>query len=374
MGNYIIYNEDVISGLAQIPNESVQCVVTSPPYWGLRDYGTAAWVGGDSTCNHYRDNKISNQCLTGEKNVEGGIGDAIYKDMCKKCGAKRIDQQLGLEKTPEEYVLEMVKVFREVKRVLKKDGTLWLNLGDTYSSSNESTIKSGNLIKPKDLVGIPWSVAFALRTDGWYLRSDIIYHKINPKPESVKDRPSQSYEHIFLLTKNAKYYFDYKSIQQEPSESYKKDKRLPGILRQRFYKNSKYLKEEYGSKEFKNLNIPGQKPNTMHLLRAKGQKDQYYEKVNCKDVWSIKTNNFKGAHFATFPPEIPVRCIKAGTHKGDTVLDPFAGSGTTGEVALCLERNFIGIELNTRYVKELIIPRLENIYPLFKNKIIGVLS
>jgi len=262
-----ILNGDVRQVLSELEPESVQCVVTSPPYWGMRDYGT-----------------------------EG---------------------QLGLEETPEKFVENMVEVFREVKRVLKKDGTVWMNLGDTYGKQvgkgfntheedgtgnrvTEMQEKHGDIkvktgLPDKSLVGIPWRVALALQADGWVLRSDIIWHKPNPMPESVKDRPTKSHEYIFLLTKSKKYYYDYEAI-----------------------------------KEFSKIDG-----------RAK----------NKRTVWSIPTQAYPEAHFATFPEEIPEVCIKAGTKLGDVVLDPFAGSGTTCAVASKLGRNSIGIELNEEYFK-----------------------
>ena len=196
----------------------VRTCVTSPPYYGLRDYGTATWVGGDPNCNHMRDSKVKPEnCITGHKNHDkmSGVGDAIYKTICPKCGAVRQDSQIGLEQTPEEYVEEMVKVFRLVRDNLTDDGTLWLNIGDSYynyrSDGNypkqtvsktrqdlpQSTPVRGNKLqglKSKDLIGIPWMLAFALRADGWYLRQDIIWHKPNPMPESVKDRCTKAHE------------------------------------------------------------------------------------------------------------------------------------------------------------------------------------
>lgn len=235
---------EVINGNAlhiPLPDKSVQCVVTSPPYWGLRDYGTARWDGGDPECDHIvgeiRTGK--GMALLGEQYRGGGIKASTFKPLmakhqCPHCGALRIDNQLGLESTPEEYVADMVQVFREVWRVLRDDGTLWLNLGDSYAGSGQGPNgKSGQMnhdramgeyskskrlprghgrwgggnnsapgLKPKDMVGIPWRVAFALQSDGWWLRSDIIWHKPNPMPESVTDRPTNNHEHIFLLTKS----------------------------------------------------------------------------------------------------------------------------------------------------------------------------
>ena len=283
--------------------------------------------------------------------AEIGVGDAIYKDKCKKCGAKRIDQQIGLEKTPEEYVEKMVEVFREVKRVLKHDGTVWLNLGDSYNSS-PSNQQCGNLpntdkqltaayrsqgrkirkidgLKPKDLVGIPWRVAFALQSDGWWLRQDIIWHKPNPMPESVTDRCTKSHEYIFLLTKSAKYYFDNEAIKEPVAES------SIERLNQNIEKQIGTTRANGGQKSNGNLKAVG---------------DIEYGR-NKRSVWTITTQPFKDCHFAVFPPKIPELCIKAGSKEGDTVLDPFFGSGTTGWVAQRLGRKWIGIELNAEYIK-----------------------
>ena len=224
--------------LKTLKDKSINTVVTSPPYWGLRDYGTATWVGGDPNCPHMRTTKISKNTTTGHMGMfkQGNVvGDAIYKSVCPKCGAKRMDSQLGLEETPEEYVSNLVGVFREIKRVLRDDGTVWLNLGDSYSSGGRRTTTNQSLrgdkdygvtrpapskgIKPKDLIGIPWRVAFALQQDGWYLRQDIIWHKPNPMPESVRDRCTKAHEYIFLLSKNVKYYYDADAIREPLKES-----------------------------------------------------------------------------------------------------------------------------------------------------------
>jgi len=268
----------------------------------------------------------------------------------------------------------MVCVFREVKRVLRKDGTLWLNLGDSYAGSgcgtndyrteaSRSINKSdkmftktppqqkiiGNGYKPKDLIGIPWRVAFALQADGWYLRSDIIWHKPNPMPESVKDRPTKSHEYIFLLSKSARYYYDNEAIKEEANYDGRKDTVMKG--------SNKYVDGF----------VPNQQPHTFHQRgHERWQWEDGIAYRNRRSVWSISTKPYKEAHFATFPQEIPRTCILAGSKKGDTILDPFCGSGTTGEEALKLNRHFIGIELNAKYVNELIIPRLNNVDPLFR--------
>ena len=303
-----IYNEDCLEGLKQLPDNSINCCVTSPPYWGLRDYG-----------------------------VEG---------------------QLGLESTPEEYVAKMVEVFREVKRVLRNDGTLWLNLGDSYATSHAVGTKDddtgwkhgaiskgyqaraggvGNGRKQKDLVGIPWMVAFALRADGWYLRQDIIWHKPNPMPESVKDRCTKAHEYIFLLSKSSKYYYDADSIREPLSEQRAKQ---AGKLVDPGNDAKKREKQiEHDKKRGSGGHFDGHKWRMNPLGRNK------------RSVWIVATKPFPEAHFATFPPDLIKPCILAGCPKDGIVLDPFMGSGTTGMVAAMYQRNFIGFELNPEYCK-----------------------
>jgi len=241
MKDKILYG-DCRNTLKQFDEKARMCV-TSPPYYGLRDYGTATWIGGDPNCNHRRDSKVKPEnCNTGHKNHDEmyGVGDAIYKTVCPKCGAIRQDNQIGLEETPEKYVEEMVKVFRLVRDNLTDDGTLWLNIGDSYynyrSDGNypkqtvsktrqdlptKTPVRGNKLdgLKQKDLIGIPWMLAFALRADGWYLRQDIIWHKPNPMPESVKDRCTKSHEYIFLLSKNKNYYYNNEAI-KEPAKDW----------------------------------------------------------------------------------------------------------------------------------------------------------
>ncbi len=339
-----ILEGNVLETLKDLPACSVQCVVTSPPYYGLRDYG-----------------------------VEG---------------------QIGLEPTPEAYVENLVAVFREVRRVLKDDGTLWLNLGDSYNGSGkganadgsagkagkinsgskgtqEGTFTKSNVLglKPKDLIGIPWMVAFALRADGWYLRSDIIWAKPNPMPESVKDRPTKSHEYIFLLTKSQDYFYDYEAVLEPANYDGRKDTVMKGSKK---YKDGSYLaignanslsvkgRERW---RFKNLQEDGQQPNSIHERRAEGLKDEVYAVRNKRDVWTVNTKSYSGAHFATFPTELIEPCILAGSKEGDTVLDPFNGSGTTGEVSIKHHRLYIGCELNPKYVK-LTHRRLAQVQPV----------
>jgi len=291
-----LYVGDVMDRLREMPDQSVRCCVTSPPYWGLRDYG--------------------------------------------------VDGQIGLEETPEAFVVRLVEVFREVRRVLTDDGTLWLNLGDSYAgnpSGFAGTDKAfpvgggsshrgekamgrrkitGKGLKPKDLVGIPWRVAFALQADGWWLRSDIIWAKPNPMPESVRDRPTKAHEYIFLLAKSARYYWD-KEGASEPSVDPEK--------------SAKRYESEFGGKK----NVRLLETNQVHT-RPIGKRE-FNGRRNPRTVWTITTKPFPEAHFATFPPELPERCIKAGSAPGDTVLDPFAGAGTTLLVAARLGRKSVGI-------------------------------
>lgn len=317
-GNTILVG-DCVDQLKTLPDGCVDCCVTSPPYYGLRDYGTGKWIGGDPKCPHRRMSKYSDNTITGHHQPElaGNVGDAIYKTICPLCGAVREDQQIGLEETPEQYIQRLVDVFREVKRVLKDDGTLWVNIGDTYNGKTEDDDR-----KPKDLIGIPWMLAFALRSDGWYLRQDIIWAKTNPMPESVKDRCTKSHEYVFLLSKSQRYFFDNEAI-KEPAKP-------DGTVRDR---------------DHTKLN------NTPGRTRMAGLKTNHYITKNKRDVWMISTKPFKGAHFATFPEDLVEPCILTGSRTDGIVLDPFFGSGTTGVVALRHGRRFIGCELNPEYVQ-----------------------
>ena len=373
---------DVREKLKELPDESVHCCVTSPPYFGFRDYRTASWSGGDPNCNHVRDNKISTNCITGHKKQKTtGVSDAIYKHICKKCGATRVDKQIGLEETPEDYIESLVGVFREVKRVLRRDGILWINIGDSYAQSGGSgtgdyalnhkqfgkTLQNETLqtprkapkgLKPKDLIGIPWMLAFVLRKDGWYLRQDIIWHKPNPMPSSVTDRCTTAHEYVFLLSKSPKYFYD--------AEAIKEKAKTQGISTNKKYAN--------------NIEIAGKTGHQSGLARM-----VIGEKVNKRSVWTVNVGAFKENHFAVFPKKLITPCIKAGTSlkgccsncgtpyerivkdnktidwkspcncKKESVpciiLDPFMGAGTTGIVALEYGQNYIGIELNPKYVK-----------------------
>lgn len=297
-----LYCGDALETLKRLPDESVHCCVTSPPYYGLRDYG-----------------------------VEG---------------------QLGLEQTPDEYIAKMVEVFREVRRVLRSDGTLWLNIGDSYDGSGKgrnadgthqgggkqgtskgsiegsiSKTVTGGACKAKDLIGIPWMLAFALRADGWYLRQDIIWNKPNPMPESVRDRCTKSHEYIFLLSKSSRYYFDNKAIAEKSLH--------PNAI-------AAWTCDSRASRG--------------HMLRgnpvgneASGAEYLGSETRNRRSVWQVTTKPYKGAHFAVFPPDLIEPCILAGCPTDGAVIDPFAGSGTTGMVASMHNRNSVLIELNPQY-------------------------
>ena len=292
MRDTILYGDCRETLCGFLPNSARMCV-TSPPYYGLRDYG-------------------------GE------------------------DNQIGQEQSPEEYINQLVEVFRQVKNVLTDDGTLWLNIGDSYYnyrpgkgqalvqqtvSNNKQDLpdkcaKRANKLeglKEKDLIGIPWMLAFALRADGWYLRQDIIWHKPNPMPESVKDRCTKSHEYIFLLSKNKKYYYDNNAI-KEPAKDWGTRDRT----------NGKYHNEGTGLQPHSGLN-------------------KSYPTKNKRSVWSITNKPYKGSHFATFPPDLIEPCIKAGSQLNDIILDPFMGSGTTAMVAKSLGRDYIGCELHENY-------------------------
>ena len=329
-----------------------QTCVTSPPYYGLRDYGTGKWIGGDETCSHKRDSKYSDKTITGHANKDLTVGDAIYKSVCPKCGAVREDRQLGLEETPEEYIKAMVEVFRCVWDVLEDDGTLWLNIGDSYYNyrpgKGQALVKQsvansdqdlpqicarrGNKLeglKEKDLIGIPWMLAFALRADGWYLRQDIIWSKPNPMPESVQDRCTKSHEYIFLMSKSQKYYYDNESI---------KEKAIHAGEERSFNSPKKAMRNVDG-----NVSTGNEHPDALPV--------EISELKNKRSVWTVNPKPYSGSHFAVFPTELIEPCILAGAPLGGIVLDPFMGSGTTAQVAQDLGRQYIGCELNPEYGK-----------------------
>lgn len=313
---------DCVARMHELPDKSINCCVTSPPYWGLRDYG--------------------------------------------------VDGQIGLEANLTEFVAKLVEVFGEVRRVLRDDGTLWLNLGDSYNAYNGNagpgsgfshgaacdterpTLASGHglrtkTLKPKDLCGIPWRVAFALQADGWWLRSDIIWHKPNPMPESVTDRPTKAHEYLFLFAKSARYYYDAAAIASPLAAGTRTT-----------YSSTRKSKGTDALGKVAADNWSRDVPVRAPRLRADGS--EYG--ANARTVWSIVTKPYKGAHFATFPPRLIEPCILAGCPKDGVVLDPFGGAGTTGLVADRLGRDAILIELNPEYI-EMARKRIVGDAPLF---------
>ena len=414
--------------------------------YGLRDYGTAKWEGGDPNCDHKYSTarndggRVNTSGFHGSAKEDSDKGDMNYRGVCPKCGAIRIDEQIGLEQTPDEYIANLVAVFRECKRILRDDGTLWVNIGDSYSGSgngsgdyredgasiSKSDAKYGthkpgtpNGLKPKDLIGIPWMLAFALRADGWYLRQDIIWHKPNPMPESVKDRCTKAHEYIFLLSKSPRYYYDYEAVLEPIS-----DKSLK--------------RAEYGwdcdRPSTKNASLGGDGIHTEKM----GERFVNPAGRNRRSVWTIPTSSYKGAHYATFPPKLiepmilagcpQIVCAKCGAPyqrvlervdkrhwiernnyntegkysfenskkigRGDAasktgfkspemidkgfqptcncnagttsgiVLDPFVGSGTTIMVANQLGRRGIGLDLSFKYLHEDAKKRIATVQPI----------
>ncbi|MCE5247923.1 site-specific DNA-methyltransferase [bacterium] len=350
------------------PDASAQTCITSPPYYGLRDYGTATWEGGDPKCDHRqeqirtrgrgRDRAASGGTFHDSPAVEPALG-LPYRELCAKCGAVRIDRQIGLERTPEEYVATLVECFREVRRVLKDDGTLWLNLGDSYATGGGSVGerpgggKQGESwrlrglmtppnrmplpgLKPKDLIGIPWRVAFALQADGWYLRSDVIWSKPNPMPESVTDRPTKAHEHLFLLAKSERYYYDKAAI-CEPYHA-------------ATLKRGRSIRQ-VAADGHKTYRFNGEPLDAESVKRGR----------NARTVWTIPTCSYRGSHFAVMPEALVEPCILAGSRPGDTVLDPFCGTATVGRVALRHGRRFLGADINPKYLDELARERTSNL-------------
>jgi DNA modification methylase len=326
----------------------VQTVVTSPPYWGLRDYGTARWEGGDADCDHLEPPRGGRDPITAAKQLtSAGTLTYQFANECRKCGSRWRDAQIGLEPTPEAYVATMVSVFREVRRVLRDDGTVWLNLGDSYAGSGRGP--SGNFqpdascldnripvpgLKPKDLCGIPWRVAFALQADGWYLRSDIIWAKPNPMPESVTDRPTRSHEYIFLLSKSERYFYDQDAIREPNLES--------SIQRMMKPWNGETVRGH-----------PSGRAQMISGGRAGGNAPMANVDPNGRNkrsVWTVNSEPTPEAHFATFPQKLIEPCILAGSRTGDLVLDPFIGSGTVGKVAERFGRRWVGLELSENYI------------------------
>ena len=381
-----IINADCREALRTLDAGSVQTCITSPPYFGLRDYGTGSWTDGDPQCDHAgsgrpSDSKQWDGTLDGagdRPRPQGAAHRGGIPGVCA-CGALRVDRQIGLETTPDEFVDALVEVFREVRRVLRDDGTVWLNLGDSYAGSWGAQGRSGQMaersvisarqieehpqnpartgtirqvgVKNKDLIGIPWMVAFALRADGWYLRQDIIWSKPNPMPESVTDRCTKAHEYVFLLSKSHRYFYDAQAIKEPLSET-------SSIRLSQDVENQAGSDRAHGGgvKTMKAVGPPvgGAKYGDDDATENRTKSGKHYEQGavrNKRSVWTVTTKPYGGAHFATFPPDLIEPCILAGAPEGATVLDPFAGSGTTGMVALRHGRSFIGCELNPEYVE-----------------------
>lgn len=363
--------------LRDLPDESVDSCVTSPPYWGLRDYGTEPQVwGGRSNCRH----KWSGVTVPAANGSAAMLGVSPKphsatrysrgSSFCLTCGAWK--GSLGLEPTPGLYVEHLVEVFREVRRVLKKEGTLWLVLGDCFAGSwgNYGSTRTGGSetrrpgrpaaafvppqavapgLKRKDLVGIPWQVAFALRGDGWYLRSDIVWNKPNAVPESARDRPTRAHEFVFLFAKSRRYYYDWEAIAEPLAES---------SLRR--LRQASFDRQAGGPKDYATAAAGGGPDRSARkvIVNLKGRAlpggsrvsyPRAYRK-NRRSVWTLPTHPYPGEHFATYPPELVRPCVLAGSPPDGVVLDPFAGAATTGMVAREEGRRFIGVELNPGYV------------------------
>ena len=341
---------DVMDKIKEVEDNSIDCVVTSPPYWGLRDYGTAKWEGGDPTCSHSYGRNTRGGLTNFQKNNKGSFGDEAIKtgEHCKLCGAKRIDSQLGLEPTYQEHIKNIINVFQLLKPKLKDSATIWLNYGDCYATAKNGRDASNIVgddrtfrnkpfttiqgqLKNKDLVMMPNRIAIALQDDGWWIRSEIIWHKPNPMPESVRDRPTSAHEKIWLITKSKKYYYDADAIKEPTTESTKQR-----------YKSGWKGNEE---RDY----VSGKQNHFSKYIGTEKSKQDALKGRNKRNVWTITTKPFKAAHFATFPPDLIEPCIKAGCPEGGVVLDPFSGAGTTGIVAKKFNRKAILIELNPEY-------------------------
>ncbi len=358
-----LYTGDATTTLAGLPDNSADCVVTSPPYWGLRDYGTGRWVDGDPRCRHHL------------------ADDSSATPRCR-CGARREDDQHGLETTPQVYIDRLRGVFAQVHRVLADTGTLWLNLGDSYAAGplpgrtrdpmrtstlsgraaaetlRESVRRAGaartRSLPRKNLVGMPWRIAFALQADGWILRNAIVWHKPNAMPESVRDRLSNRYEMLFLLTKQQRYFFDLDAIREPLARPEALDENiviggsrkgshggLDATARRRG--NTVYGKYRHAEP------FAGRRPGRALQPTGTQHTAGHPRGKNPGDVWPITTRPLREAHFAAFPIDIPLRCIAAGCPDGGRVLDPFSGAATTGMAARQLGRSYVGIDLNPQF-------------------------
>jgi site-specific DNA-methyltransferase (cytosine-N4-specific) len=383
-----LYTGDALDVLSAMPGSSVHCVVTSPPYWGLRDYGTGTWRGGDTSCAH----SVGRGTNTAQSRVSGSIGGSVDYPaspahrggdprVCRRCGATRVDRQYGLEPTPEDYVDTLRRVFAELRRVLDPAGTVWLNLGDSYSSeppgqsyhamrhstlagrtaaeqARESVRRADvdriTAVPRKNLLGMPWRVALALQADGWILRNAIVWAKRNPMPESVRDRLSTTYEFVFLLTTGSRYHFDLDPIRVPlvRPEALTEDITVggtPGVRTGAVGASARRRGGVYGAKYRDPAPFAHTTPGA--AIRPTGRRHDatHPRGKNPGDVWHLSTRPLREAHFATFPIDIPLRCIAAGCPPDGVVLDPFSGAATTGMAALHLGRRYIGIDLNPDY-------------------------
>jgi DNA modification methylase len=309
--NTTILVGDCRDRLRDLHADSVQTIITSPPYFGLRDYGMTTQIGGEEVIDH--------------------------------------------------YVRSLVGIFATCRTALRDDGTLWLNLGDSFAT-NRSAGLSG--LKHKDLIGVPWRVALALQADGWYLRSDIIWHKPNPMPESVRDRPTRAHEYLFLLSKSDRYFYDANAIAEPVAESSIKRVSQPSLEQQKGSTRQPGKSNGPMKAVIKKQDAVGNRTYTG--FNQRWDHAEPLPQRNKRSVWTVGSTPFKGAHFATFPPALIIPCVLAGSRPGDTVLDPFGGAGTTAIVANNLDRNAILIELNPAYA-ELSRSRLEEAHPLLVN-------
>ena len=346
-----IIQGDALQVLKTLPDKCIQAVCTSPPYYGLRDYGTAKWEDGSPECDHekaieewaYKNFARSAGTHIGQ-NHQMNAGKARLKT-CPACGARRVDNQIGLEETPAQYISRLVAVFAEVWRVLGDDGLFWLNIGDSFIASKtgsmgdksklhgglQTQVEGGKRpdkkmegLKPKNLMMIPARLAIALQDQGWILRSEIVWSKPNAMPESVKDRPTKAHEMVYMLAKSERYYYDAQAIAEPVAD-----------IKRMLSTTNRTSNNSQGNGQYGNSVRFGSTPDGR----------------NARSVWTITTQPYKEAHFACMPPKLAERCILASTRPGDVVLDPFSGAGTTALVANNLNRRYIGIELNPAYVE-----------------------
>lgn len=363
-----ILNSDCLAALKTLPDNSIHCCVTSPPYYGLRDYKTSKWEGGDPTCDHtnpksekptWGPESTGSSTLVGRPSNDSHEREGFKGKICPRCGAHRIDDQIGLEETPQQYIEKMVEVFREVKRVLREDGVCWLNLGDSFGGtsgvhaggsdkarSNQGAVnatlptKGG---KAKNLLMIPARVALVLQEDGWYLRSSCPWIKRNAMPESVKDRPSTTIESIFMLTKSPRYFYDTEAVK---------------VLSTKYVKEGPRRKTRVNGNRNDEDKAEGGSQCQVTPTRSRRSSDWFFESWQgmLQDeegnpvAFVVNTKPYKGAHFACFPPDLIRPMVRAGCPVEGTVLDPFGGSGTTAQVALEHGCNAIVCELNPDYI------------------------